>query len=60
VVERLVHPSTLYETAVEVADEFDRIGNTQGGMAAEEIADGDIGRTPQRLMCETGQVFVEE
>ena len=59
-IEALVDARTLGETLVEFADEFDGVGHLQCGVAAEEFADGDIGRTPQGLPCETGQVLVEE
>jgi hypothetical protein len=45
---------------VEFADEQDRVCYLECGVAAEEVADGDIGGTPQRTACQTGEVVVEE
>ena len=45
---------------VEVTDQFDGVACLQGGVAAEEVADGDVGRTPHRSPRQSGQVFVEE
>jgi hypothetical protein len=42
------------------ADEQDGVGHLKSGVAAEKIADGDIGRTPQRTFCLMGEVVVEE
>ena len=60
VVEGLVDACTFHKTTVQVADEFDGVGHGEVGMTAEEVADRDIGRTPQGLCCETGQMLVEE
>ena len=60
VVEGLVDACAVGEALIEFADELDGVGHLQCGVAAEEFADRDIGRTPQGLPCETGQVLVEE
>ena len=60
VVERLVDARASGEALVEFADEQDGVGDLEFGVAAEEVADGDIGGTPQRTACQTGKVVVEE
>ena len=53
------------EDVVETADKKYVIGDSQRGVVAEEVADGDIGGAPQRravvfLMGEEGKLLVEE
>ena len=60
VVEGLVDARAAGEALVELADEQDWVCNLEPGVATEEVADGDIGGTPQRTACLTGEVVVEE
>ena len=45
---------------MEFADQLDRIGYLSRTMASEQVADGDIGRTPERFACKTCQMLVQE
>ena len=59
-IERLVGLYCLDEGLVQVADEFDRVSHLQVGMATEEVADGDIGRAPDRMTYLSHQFLVEK
>ena len=59
-VEGFVDARTLDKAFVELADEQDGVGDLQRRVAAEEVADGDIGGTPDGVPCQTGEVLVEE
>ena len=60
VVERLVDARTLGEAFVELAHQEDGIGHLEARVTAEEVADGDVGRTPDGAPSQTGEVLVEE
>ena len=59
-VQGLVDARTFHEGLVQIADRFDGVSNLQVRVASEEVADGDIGGSPDRLMCQLCQVVVEE
>ena len=59
-VERLIDARTRGKALVEFTDKQDRVGHLQVGMTAEEVADGDVGRTPERLSGEARKMLVEE
>ena len=48
------------ENAVKVADEFNRVGHGERAVVAKQVADGDVGGTPDRLVGESGEMVVEE
>ena len=60
VVEGLVDARAGGEGLVELTDEQDGVGNLQLRVAAEEVADGDVGGAPEGLTSEAGEVLVEE
>ena len=59
-VEGLVDTRTGREHLMQLTDQQDGVCHLEVGMRAEQVADGDIGRTPDRLACQTGKVLVEE
>lgn len=59
-VERFVLARDGGENAVEVADEFHRIGHFERAVVAKQVADGDVRRAPDGLVGESGEVVVEE
>ena len=59
-VERLVLARDSGENAVEVADEFHRIGHFERAVVAKQVADGDVRWAPDGLVGESGEVVVEE
>ena len=60
VVERLVDAGHLDKAAVQLADQAYGIGYGHVGMVTEQVADGDIGGTPDGASGLTGQVVVQE
>ena len=48
-VEGLINACVCYEHLVQVADRLDRVSYLQLGMSAEEVADGDVCGSPDRL-----------
>ena len=60
VVECLVDACALDEALMEFAYEQDGVGDLQWGVAAEEVADGDVSGAPQGLASLTGKVIVEK
>ena len=59
-VERLSAARDAAERLVKVADELDAVGHLQFRLLSEQLADGDVGRTPQGAVGQTGQMLVEE
>ena len=45
--------------AIEQGDELQVVGNAQWRLAFEEVADGDIGRTPERL-AQSAEILIHE
>ena len=60
VVEGLVDASLCGERLVQLAHQLHGVGHLQRGVAAEEVADGDIGRAPDGLASLACQVVVEK
>ena len=59
-VKGFIDARTLCKALMEFADQFDRVGHLPMAMTAEQVADGDIGRTPKGTPCLTGQILIEE
>ena len=59
-VERLFDSCTLDKRLMKVAYQFYGIGNFELSVRTEQVADGDIDRTPYRTSCQFRQVFVDE
>ena len=59
-IERLIDTSTLRIALMEFTDQLDGVGNLLLAMASEQVADGDICRTPEWFACQMRQVLVEE
>ena len=45
---------------MQVADQFDRVGQLKSGVADKQVGDGHVGRRPDRLPCKASQGIVEE
>ena len=59
-IQGLVDTCTLCKALVELAHQLDGVGYLSLTVTAEEVADGNIGRTPERFACQTCQMFIEE
>ena len=59
-IERLVAVGLEAERLVKVAHQFDGIGHLQFALLAKQVADGDVGRTPQGFLRDACQMMVEE
>ena len=59
-IQGFINARTFHEGFVQIADRLDRVSHLQIRMSAEKVADGDIGRGPDGLACQLGQVAVQE
>ena len=59
-VERLLRTRLLAERPVQLAHQLHRVGNIERALLPEQFADGDIRRTPQRLLCRACQPLVQK
>ena len=59
-IEAFIDAGTLGKALMELADQLDGVGHLSLAMTTEEVADGDIGRTPERFSCHTCQMLVEK
>ena len=60
VVEGLINACACHEHLVQVADRLDWVSNLQVGVSAEEVADGDVCGSPDRLAGQLRQIGIEE
>lgn len=60
VIEGLINACACYEYLVQVADRLDWVSNLQVGVSAEEVADGDVCGSPDRLAGQLRQIGIEE
>ena len=60
VVERLGETSTFNERLVKVAYKLNGVAHLQVGVSAEQVANGNVGRAPHRLLCVACQMLVHE
>ena len=59
-IERFLLARYSHKTLMKVGHTFQRIGNSQCGMLSKQFTNSDVGRTPHRLVCQQGQLLVQE